>query len=246
MTGMAIQRVEPAAAHELVVQEIRRAIHMGSYVPGDRLPAERALAEQLGVSRATLREAIGVLREEGYVESRRGAHGGMVVLDQGLDEERMRPVVQERLAEFEELLDLRAAIEGAAARLAAERRTAADLKALTAAFDGMAQGLETERFRAADSAFHLAIAARRPQRADAAGDRGGPRRHVDPHRPPHRQGLPQRAPSPRADVERHPRARTGARPSAPPWRTWRSCGTTCGARRRPARRPHGRRAERPT
>jgi DNA-binding FadR family transcriptional regulator len=158
MTGMAIQRVEPAAAHELVAQEIRRAIHMGSYVPGDRLPAERALADQLGVSRATLREAIGVLRAEGYVESRRGAHGGMVVLDQGLDEERMRPVVQERLSEFEELLDLRAAIEGAAARLAAERRTSADLKALTAAFEGMAKGLETERFRAADSAFHLAIA----------------------------------------------------------------------------------------
>ena len=70
MAGTAIQRVEPAAAHELVVEEIRRAIHMGTYVPGDRLPAERALAEQLGVSRATLREAIGVLRAEGYLESR--------------------------------------------------------------------------------------------------------------------------------------------------------------------------------
>jgi GntR family transcriptional repressor for pyruvate dehydrogenase complex len=159
MAGTAIQRVEPAAAHELVVEEIRRAIHMGTYVPGDRLPAERALAEQLGVSRATLREAIGVLRAEGYVESRRGARGGLVVLDQGLDEERMRPVVQDRLHEFEELLDLREAIEGAAARLAAERRTAADLKTLTTAFEAMQQGLETERFRAADSAFHLAIAA---------------------------------------------------------------------------------------
>jgi GntR family transcriptional repressor for pyruvate dehydrogenase complex len=155
---MAIQRVEPAAAHELVVAEIRRAIHMGSYVPGDRLPAERALAEQLGVSRATLREALHVLRSEGYVESRRGAHGGLVVLDQGLNEERMRPVVQARLREFEELLDLRQAIEGAAARLAAARRTAGDLKALKAAFETMEQGLETERFRAADSAFHLAIA----------------------------------------------------------------------------------------
>ena len=155
---MAIQRVEPAAAHELVVAEIRRAIHMGSYVPGDRLPAERALAEQLGVSRATLREALHVLRSEGYVESRRGAHGGLVVLDQGLNEERMRPVVQARLRQFEELLDLRQAIEGAAARLAAARRTARDLKALTTAFATMEQGLETERFRAADSAFHLAIA----------------------------------------------------------------------------------------
>jgi GntR family transcriptional regulator, transcriptional repressor for pyruvate dehydrogenase complex len=71
----------------------------------------------------------------------------------------MRPVVQERLAEFEELLDLRRAIEGAAARLAAERRTVSDVKTLTAAFEAMEQGLETERFRAADTAFHLAIAA---------------------------------------------------------------------------------------
>ena len=159
MGNLTLQRVEAAATHELVVEEIRRAIHMGLYVPGDHLPAERALAEQLGVSRATLREALGVLRTEGYVESRRGAHGGLVVLDQGIDEERMRPVVQERLEEFEELLDLREAIEGAAARLAAERRTASDLKTLTAAFNGMARGLETERFRAADSTFHMAVAA---------------------------------------------------------------------------------------
>jgi GntR family transcriptional regulator, transcriptional repressor for pyruvate dehydrogenase complex len=157
--NLTLQRVEAAATHELVVEEIRRAIHMGLYVPGDHLPAERALAEQLGVSRATLREALGVLRNEGYVESRRGAHGGLVVLDQGIDEERMRPVVQERLREFEELLDLREAIEGAAARLAAERRTASDIKTLTTAFRAMARGLETERFRAADSTFHMAVAA---------------------------------------------------------------------------------------
>ncbi len=159
MGNLTLQRVEATATHELVVEEIRRAIHMGLYVPGDHLPAERALAEQLGVSRATLREALGVLRAEGYVESRRGAHGGLVVLDQGIDEERMRPVVQERLEEFEELLDLREAIEGAAARLAAERRTASDLRTLTAAFNSMARGLETERFRAADSTFHMAVAA---------------------------------------------------------------------------------------
>ena len=99
---MSMQRVEPAAAHALVVEQLRRAVHIGSYVPGDRLPSERALAEQLGVSRATVREAIRVLREEGYVESRRGARGGLVVLDQGQNEERMRPVVRARLAEFRE------------------------------------------------------------------------------------------------------------------------------------------------
>src|SRR5438094_7060653 len=155
---MSMQRVEPAAAHALVVEQLRRAVHIGSYVPGDRLPSERALAEQLGVSRATVREAIKVLRDEGYVESRRGARGGLMVLDQGLNEERMRPVVRSRLREWEELLDFRQSIEGAAARLAAARRTDRDLRTLTRALEAMDRSLETARFRTADNAFHLAIA----------------------------------------------------------------------------------------
>ena len=71
-----MERVELSPAYELVVECIRRAIHIGTYIPGDKLPPERLLAEHLGVSRTTLREAVRVLASEGYVESRRGAHGG--------------------------------------------------------------------------------------------------------------------------------------------------------------------------
>lgn len=153
-----MQRIEPASAYELVVDQIRRAIHMGSYIPGDKLPPERELALQLGVSRTTLREAIRVLEGEGYVESRRGARGGLMVVDQAKDERRIRPLVKEKLQEFEDLIDYREAIERAAARLAARRRREKDINTLASACEVMERGLETGRFRAADSAFHLAIA----------------------------------------------------------------------------------------
>ena len=153
-----MERVATPAAYELVREQIRRAIHIGTYLPGDKLPAERQLAELMGVSRTTVREALRVLEGEGYVESRRGATGGIVVLDQSASEERIRPVVVARLAEFEELFDFRMAVEGAAARLAAARRTEADLSLLHDALAAMQEGWQTARFRAADSAFHLGIA----------------------------------------------------------------------------------------
>src|SRR6266436_5989224 len=127
-----MERIEPSPVYELVVERIRRAIHIGTYVPGDRLPPERTLAEQLGVSRTTVREAIRVLEGQGYVEIRRGATGGVIMLDRGQTEERLGLIIRERLPELEEIVDFRIAVESRAARLAALRRTAADLKKLAA------------------------------------------------------------------------------------------------------------------
>jgi DNA-binding FadR family transcriptional regulator len=153
-----IEPIDFAAAYEVVTERIRRAIHIGSYLPGDKLPPERTLAQQLGVSRTTVREAIRVLEGEGYVVSRRGASGGIIVLDQAENEERIRPLLAEKLPEIEEGFDYRIAVEGAAARLAADRRTDEDLAILQQAYDVMHADRETQRFRAGDNAFHLAIA----------------------------------------------------------------------------------------
>jgi GntR family transcriptional repressor for pyruvate dehydrogenase complex len=157
-TVTGIEPIDFAAAYEVVAERIRRAIHIGTYLPGDKLPPERMMAQQLGVSRATLREAIRVLEGEGYVISRRGARGGILVLDQAENEERIRPLLAERLPEIEEIFDYRTAVEGAAARLAADRRTDEDLAILQRAYDVIAADRETRRFRAADNAFHLAVA----------------------------------------------------------------------------------------
>ena len=64
---------------EETVERLLAVIKLGVVGPGDRFPPERELAARLGVSRITLREAIGDLRNAGYVESRRGRFGGTFV-----------------------------------------------------------------------------------------------------------------------------------------------------------------------
>ena len=66
-------------AFEETVERLLAVIKLGVVGPGERFPAERELAALLGVSRITLREAIGDLRDAGYVESRRGRFGGTFV-----------------------------------------------------------------------------------------------------------------------------------------------------------------------
>lgn len=67
-------------AFEITVARLVQAIKLGLVEVGDQLPPERDLAEQLQVSRVTLREAIRALREAGFLESRRGRTGGTFVL----------------------------------------------------------------------------------------------------------------------------------------------------------------------
>ena len=153
-----IEAVDLVSAHQVVTERLRHAIHIGTYLPGDKLPPERMLAQQLGVSRMTVREAVRVLRAEGYVSSRRGSAGGITVLDQAEDSKRLRQVLLGRMDELDDNFEFRIAVEGAAARLAAQRRTKDDLARLREAHLELEQGRETARFRAADNVFHLAIA----------------------------------------------------------------------------------------
>ena len=67
-------------AFEITVARLVQAIKLGMVADGDRLPPGRELAERLNVSRVTLREAIGALRDAGYLESRRGRSGGNFVV----------------------------------------------------------------------------------------------------------------------------------------------------------------------
>src|SRR5438874_9112974 len=71
--------VRTGNAFEETVERLLQAIRLGVAGPGERLPAERELANRLNISRVTLREAIRALQESGYVESRRGRYGGTFV-----------------------------------------------------------------------------------------------------------------------------------------------------------------------
>ena len=64
----------------LTSDRLRREIHLGVYVSGNKLPPQRELAKSLGVSLVTLREALRILEAEGYLILRRGAAGGAFVL----------------------------------------------------------------------------------------------------------------------------------------------------------------------
>jgi DNA-binding FadR family transcriptional regulator len=177
----AMATIRAPASYELVVDQIRRAIQMGRFLAGEKLPPERELADQLGVSRTTVREAMRVLQGEGMIETRRGRTGGAIVTaPEGTAAER-RQVVRRHLAELENVFDYRLAIEPAAARLAAERRTRADLSGLRDALTILgslaaapqAQELSPpSRFFATDAEFHhrIALAARNPFLVQAVDD----------------------------------------------------------------------------
>lgn len=114
-----------------MVEQLLGRIRAGDFLPGSRLPTERELGELFGVSRGVIREAIKVLITLGAVESRQGS-GTYVAAD-------LTPMVSRALVlsarpepgSLRELLEMRLPLERFTARLAAERRTAAQLRAIT-------------------------------------------------------------------------------------------------------------------
>jgi GntR family transcriptional regulator, transcriptional repressor for pyruvate dehydrogenase complex len=167
MDGFEVEPARPRPAYQVVVDHLKRAIQLGRYLPGDQLPGERELAQQLKVSRTTLREASRTLEGEGLIETRRGRYGGMVVLEPKMSAGARRALLQAKRKEIETVFEFRLTIESATAALAAQRRTSADLKKLASLVDRMVElveanrrepGVPPYRWAAADTKFHMAIA----------------------------------------------------------------------------------------
>src|ERR671931_1223300 len=120
----------------LVEQTVRRlgeAIGLGLLEVGERLPSEAELAARLAIAPMTLREALRILREAGYLETRRGRGGGTFVrrsIPQAPAREARRHLARLTVEELSDLMDYRVAVSGSAVALACERRTDADLTAL--------------------------------------------------------------------------------------------------------------------
>ncbi|MEJ5977383.1 FadR/GntR family transcriptional regulator [Novosphingobium sp. PS1R-30] len=148
--------------HGAIAHKLGTAILSGQYAPGDVLSGEVAFAEELKVSRSAYREAIQVLTAKGLVASRPKAGTRVLPRDRWnlLDPEVLAwAFAGEPDIEFvRDLFELRAIIEPAAARLAAQRRDKADLKVMKDALAGMRRHtLTTDAGRAADRDFHNAI-----------------------------------------------------------------------------------------
>ncbi|HEX3240823.1 MAG TPA: FCD domain-containing protein [Solirubrobacterales bacterium] len=153
------QRLDIRPAYAVATDHLRRAIHLGEFKPGDKFLPERQHAEQLGISRVTLREAIRVLEAEGYVVVKRGSAGGVTVLGSQQSSAQLRQILRARLDELLDLQRFREVNERLAAELAAERATPSEIAELEATIVDLEQSANLGEFRQADSEFHLGIAA---------------------------------------------------------------------------------------
>jgi GntR family transcriptional regulator, transcriptional repressor for pyruvate dehydrogenase complex len=157
--SVAVETVfEPVARPSMFEETVARlgtAIRVGLLAPGTQLPPERELAEQLGISRSTLRHALTTLVQSGLLASARGRGGGTFVVPRP-------PLVSgEAIAlgeKVRDVLDHRLAVETGAAVLAAERRTRTDLANLRDLVDRMARSDDFEDYRRADIRFHIGLA----------------------------------------------------------------------------------------
>ena len=156
MDGLAVAPIQVRRAFEEVILQLEQAILDGRLRPGDRLPPERELAERMGVSRASVREALRVLDSLGVLSARRGARAGSTISAgrNGLSSV-LGLYVAVRDIPIRDLVRVREALEGTAVELAAANGDAAELEGLV---QTMEKTLEIEAFMSLDTEFHQAIA----------------------------------------------------------------------------------------
>ena len=154
---MPIQTIDSDRLYIKIARQLSALIDSGEFAAGQRLPAERELAEQLGVSRPSVREALIALEIEGKVDVRVGS-GVFVTEGKPVRAVLATATVPQGEGPFE-LLQARMTVEGETAALAAAGATKSELADIDAAVLDLQrcqrEGLPTD---APDRAFHLAIA----------------------------------------------------------------------------------------
>lgn len=143
---------------EQVVGQLREQITSGRWPVGSRIPIEPELAEQLGVARGTVREAVRALAHNGLLDIRQGSGTYVSATSE------LAGVMRRRFAGIghADIRELRMTLEASAAALAAARRTEADLALLQEALEQRDRAWDegdTERFVQTDAAFHHAVVA---------------------------------------------------------------------------------------
>jgi GntR family transcriptional repressor for pyruvate dehydrogenase complex len=157
MSPIATPRPSRRRLIDTVIERIQQQVSLGVLRPGDRLPTETELTEAFGVSRTTVREAVVVLAHAGLLQVRQG--DGTYVVDAPSGREALDTRLKRAAAL--DVYEARRPLDVEAARLAATRRTASDvrrMRELLAERDRLRSANDVRGFVAADVGFHTTIA----------------------------------------------------------------------------------------
>ncbi len=154
----ALRPLQRSRLYEQLVERLLALVLEQELEPGDRLPPERELAADLGVSRASVRQALIVLEVQGLVEVRHGE--GAILLEKRTDSAAVLSAVTAHRRRLPEVIEAREALEVQLASLAAVRRTEEDLDRIDRALEAMAEEIARgERGLTGDELFHGAVTA---------------------------------------------------------------------------------------
>ncbi len=155
-----IRPTDDITVNEQVVRHVRDLIVRGQFKPGQRLPTERELVREIGVSRTSVRAGLQALAAKGLVAIRHGS--GTFVADgpPSLDSEPLSLLAALHGFTRTQMFEARRTLEVSIARMAAERRTAEQLAAISDAVSGMFSACEEpQAFLLEDIRFHAAVGA---------------------------------------------------------------------------------------
>lgn len=154
---MGFKTIKRESTLEVIVQQIKNQIKKGSLKPGEKLPSERELASLLGVSRASVREAIKALSFSGYLEVIQGKGTYILEIATQYDE------IVNFFSEFsnyslDSLMEARIMLEGEFARLAAVNASQKEIEVIERVVNEICNSKDTNTFFVKDLQLHLTIA----------------------------------------------------------------------------------------
>lgn len=155
-----VGKIEAPKASELLALRVREQILSGEFAEGEILPTERALGAQTGLGRSSIREALRILENQGFVSVRSGRNGGPVVRlpERASVETSLEHFIRAQRFRLVSLLEVREAVEPSAARLAARHRQEADLVKLDRAQRDLENAFaDVPGFLRANVAWHLVV-----------------------------------------------------------------------------------------
>lgn len=159
LLAMKLLPVRKKRVYQAVVEQVRSAIEREEMIHGEKLPSERYLANELSVSRTSVKEAFSVLESAGVVEIK---HGSGVYLRKNTKEDllsKMNAIIRGVTVDIVELMELRLAIERDAAYYAAIRGSAKDVHDIYVALCDLENAvLKGDVAAEEDLIFHMAIA----------------------------------------------------------------------------------------